>query len=120
MIDTRPALFARMGPAFDKAFGNVDAVFTIAGVERPAVRAILRKWREIDLVEDLGQAVEGTTHLLSVAADKVPGITSQRDSVTIHELDRNGVRTGTSATFEIREHSDDGRAMVRIHLSGDI
>lgn len=120
MIDTRPALFARMGAVFDRAFGNVDAVFTIAGVAGPAVRAILRKWREIDLAEDLGQAVEGTTHLLSVSADKVAGIASQRDSVTIHELDRNGVRTGVSAMFEIRDHSDDGRAMVRLHLSGDI
>lgn len=120
MIDARPALFRRMGAAFEKAFGNVDAVFTIAGVDRPPVRAILRKWREIDLAEDLGQAVEGTTHLLSVAADSVAGLMSQRDSVIIHELDRNGVRTGVSAAFEIRDNSDDGRAMVRIHLSGDI
>ena len=120
MIAARPALFARMGAAFDMAFGNVDAVFTIAGVARPSVRAILRKWREIDLVEDLGQAVEGTTHLLSVAADKVVGLESQRDSVTLHELDPHGMRTGVSAAFEIRDHSDDGRAMARIHLSGDI
>lgn len=120
MINARPALFARMGTAFDAAFGNVDAAFTIDGVARPAVRAILRQWREIDLAEDLGQAVEGTTHLLSLAADKVAGLESQRDSVTIHELDRNGVRTGVTATFEIRDRSDDGRAMVRIHLSGDI
>ncbi|SOC47088.1 hypothetical protein SAMN05892877_1273 [Rhizobium subbaraonis] len=120
MIDARPALFRRMGAAFEKAFGNVDAVFTIAGVDRPPVRAVLRKWREIDLVEDLGQAVEGTTHLMSVSAENVAGLMSQRDSVIIHELDRNGARTGDSAAFEIRDHSDDGRAMVRIHLSGDI
>ncbi|SOC38988.1 hypothetical protein SAMN05892877_105364 [Rhizobium subbaraonis] len=120
MINARPALFAHMGAAFDDAFGNVDAAFTIDGVQRPAVRAILRKWREIDLVDDLGQGVEGTTHLLSVAAGKVSGLESQRDSVIIHELDRNGVRTGVNAAFEIRDHSDDGRAMARIHLSGDI
>ncbi|WP_203226207.1 hypothetical protein [Rhizobium gallicum] len=51
------------------------------------MRAIFRKWRDVDEGEEQGQAVEGTTHLLSVAHSKVPDLVSQRDSVTIFELD---------------------------------
>ncbi|WP_026616387.1 head-tail joining protein [Ensifer aridi] len=105
----RPAMFERMGPKFASAFGNVDAVFTIAGVAQPAVRAILRVWRETDLAEEQDQAVEGTTHLLAVPASKAPGLTSQRDSVTID-----------GATYQVINIDDDARAMLRISLSGDI
>ncbi|MDX3929220.1 MAG: hypothetical protein QHC90_25890 [Shinella sp.] len=119
-MNFRPPLFSDLGEEFAGAFGNVDAQFTIAGVLLPRVRAILRQWRELDLGEEQGQAVEGTTHLLSVAADMVPGLVSQRDSVTIFALDAEGFPTGISTTFEIKNHSDDARAMVRIYLSGDI
>ncbi|WP_322887052.1 head-tail joining protein [Sinorhizobium medicae] len=103
----RPAMFERMGPKFAKAFGNADAVFTVDGVARPAVRVILRVWREIDLAEE--QAVEGTTHLLAVSASTVPGLASQRDSVAI-----GGV------TYQVINIDDDARAMLRISLAGDI
>lgn len=105
----RPEIFARMGPKFARAFGNVDAVFTIEGVVRPKVRGVLRVWREVDLVEEVSQAVEGTTHLLSIAATDAPGLESQRDTVTI-----DGV------TYPIINVEDDARAMLKLFLSGDI
>ncbi|WDZ75454.1 hypothetical protein PWG15_12590 [Ensifer adhaerens] len=106
----RPEIFARMGPKFAKAFGSVDAVFTIAGVVSPkAVRGIFRVWRGVDLVDEADQAVEGTTHVLSVAATDVPGLESQRDTVAI-----DGV------TYPIINVSDDARAMLKLSLSGDI
>jgi len=99
-----------MGPKFAKAFGNVDAVFTIAGVVSPkAVRGIFRVWRDVELMEEVDQAVEGTTHVLSVAATDVPGLESQRDHVTV-----DGV------TYPIINVSDDARAMLKLSLSGDI
>ena len=106
----RPEIFARMGPKFAKAFGNVDAVFTIAGVVSPnAVRGILRVWRDVELMEEVDQAVEGTTHVLSVAAIDVLGLESKRDSVSI-----DGV------AYPIINVSDDARAMLKLSLSGDI
>ncbi|ANK73607.1 hypothetical protein FA04_13850 [Ensifer adhaerens] len=106
----RPEIFARMGSKFAKAFGNVDAVFTIAGVVSPkAVRGILRVWRDVELMEEVDQAVEGTTHLLAVAATDVPGLESRRDTVAI-----DGV------TYPIINVSDDARAMLKLSLSGDI
>lgn len=105
----RPEIFARMGPKFARAFGNVDAVFTIGGVVRPKVRGVLRVWREVDLVEEVSQAVEGTTHFLSIAATDAPGLESQRDTVTI-----DGV------TYPIINVEDDARAMLKLFLSGDI
>ncbi len=108
-MSIRPPIFAEMGPAFADAFGNADAVFTIDGVVRPPVRVILRVWREADLAEEQEQAVEGTTHLLAVAASAVPGLASQRDSVAI-----GGV------TYQVINIDDDARAMFRISLAGDI
>lgn len=119
-MNPRSAIFERMGEAFDRAFGNVDAVFTINGIERPAVRAILRKWRDVEEGEEQGQAVEGTTHLLAVAHSKVQDLVSQRDSVTIFELDVLERRIEPGQIFAIRNHADDARAMLRIYLSGDI
>jgi hypothetical protein len=119
-VNLRPAIFEEMGPQFAETFGNCDAVFTIAGAIMPAVSGILRRWRDLDEAEEGGQSVEGTTHLLSVAAASVPGLASQRDSVTVHELDALGSRTGVSASYQIKNHSDDARAMLRIYLSGDI
>jgi len=116
----RSPIFERMGESFDRAFGNADAVFTINGVALAPVRVIFRQWREVDEGEEQGQSVEGTTHLLAVAHSKVPGLQSQRDSVTVHELDALGSPTGVSATYQIKNHSDDARAMLRIYLSGDI
>jgi hypothetical protein len=116
----RPSLFEETGEDFVGAFGNVDAVFTVDGADQPAVRAILRQWRDIDEAEEQGQAVEGTTHVLAVAASSVTGLVSQRDSVTVYELDDDGNRTGISSAFDIRNHSNDARAMLRIQLSGDI
>lgn len=105
----RPEIFARMGPKFARSFGNVDAVLTIAGVARPKVRGALRVWREVDLVEEVSQAVEGSTHVLSIAATDAPGLESQRDTVTI-----DGV------TYPIINVEDDARAMLKLFLSGDI
>lgn len=109
-MSRRPDVFSRMGPKFAKAFGNVDTVFTINGVAGPkAVRGILRVWRDVELMEEVDQAVEGTTHVLSVAATDVPGLESKRDSVSI-----DGV------TYPIINVSDDARAMLKLSLSGDI
>ncbi|UTV37640.1 hypothetical protein MYG64_04805 [Ensifer adhaerens] len=109
-MSRRPEPFARMGPKFARAFGNVAAVFTIDGVVSPkAVRGIFRVWRGVDLVDEADQAVEGTTHVLSVAAADVPGLESQRDHVTF-----DGV------TYPIINVSDDARAMLKLSLSGDI
>ena len=107
-------------PEFVRAFGNAEAVFTVDGSDRPPVRCILRQWRDTDLAEDMGQAVEGTTHLLSVAAAQVPNLVSQRDSVTVFVTDRNGARIDDGTHYEIKTHEDDGRAMLRIFLTGDI
>ncbi|KSV64060.1 hypothetical protein N185_35420 [Sinorhizobium sp. GW3] len=99
-----------MGPKFARAFGNVDAVFTINGVASPRpVRGILRVWRDVELMDEVDQAVEGTTHVLSVAGTDVPGLESKRDSVSI-----DGV------TYPIINVSDDARAMLKLSLSGDI
>ena len=109
-MSRRPEPFARMGPKFARAFGNVDALFTISGVVGPkAVRGILRVWRDVELMEEVAQAVEGTTHVLSVAATDVLGLESKRDSVSI-----DGV------TYPIINVSDDARAMLKLSLSGDI
>lgn len=119
-MNLRPAVFERMGESFSRAFGNVDAVFTIDGEVRPAVRAILRQWRDVEESEELGQSVEGTTHLLSVASSMVPGLVSQRDSVSIFVTDRAGNRVDDGAEFAVKNHADDGRAMLKIYLTGDI
>lgn len=116
----RPTLFQRMGPGFVRAFGNVDCEFVIAGAARPTVRGILRQWRETDLASEGMQAVEGTTHLLSVAALDAPGLRSQRDSVTVFVTGAGGVRLDAGQTFGVASHEDDGRAMLKIQLSGDI
>jgi hypothetical protein len=109
MIPPRPAAFAGMADAFTSALGNVDAVFTIDGIPGQPVRAILRQRRDIDMVEDAGQSVEGTVHTLAVDALLVAGITSNRDTVTI-----DGV------VFGIGNRIDDGRAMMRFVLDGNI
>ncbi len=109
-MSRRPSLFAGMGAEFSDTFGNVDAVFTINGVVSPkVVRGIFRVWRGVDLVDEADQAVEGTTHVLSIAATDVPGLESQRDTVVI-----DGV------AYPIINVSDDARAMLKLSLSGDI
>ncbi len=105
----RPAAFERMAGSFQRAFGNVDAIFTIDGVRGDRVRAILRQRREDDLAEDGTVGVEGMTHVLSVPAETVQGIASQWDSV---EID--------GRTYGIGNRVDDGRAMMRFLLSGNI
>lgn len=109
MTIPRPALFSRMGAAFQRAFGNADAVFTIDGVAGEPVRVILRQMRADDLVEEAGIAVEGTVHTMSVPVESVPGITSGRDHVVID-----------SVTYGIGQRVDDGRSMARFILDGDI
>ncbi|WP_404862074.1 hypothetical protein [Georhizobium sp. MAB10] len=110
MIPPRPTVFDGMGAAITAAFGNVDAVFTIDGVSQPAVRALLRQRRDIDLGDEGGQAIEGTRHTLAVDARllAVPPVTG-RDSVTISGI-----------TYRIGNRLDDGRAMLRFILDGDI
>lgn len=119
-MSLRPSIFEALGPQFADAFGNCDAVFTVNGVALPAARGILRQWRDVNQMEEAGQDVEGTTHLLSVAAMSVTGLTSQRDSVTIFMTSETGARLDQGRTFEVKNHSDDARAMLRIYLSGDL
>ncbi|AMM84827.1 hypothetical protein [Martelella sp. AD-3] len=107
----RPAIFAGMGEAFAGTFGNVDCRFTIAGVGLPdPVRGILRQKRELELADEFGrQDVEAITHVLSVPVSGLEELEGERDSVAID---------GT--TYGIRNVTDDGRAMLKIWLRGDI
>lgn len=102
MID-RPARFARMGAAFSRAFGNADGVFRINGVSGEPVRIIARKQQLLDVAEESGQDVEATMDSVSVSALAVPGLTSQRDAVTIDGI-----------LYSIRNIEDDGRAMLKL------
>lgn len=102
MID-RPARFARMGAAFGRAFGNADGIFRINGVTGQPVRIIARKQRALNITEEGDQDVEAVLDSVSVQALAVPGLTSQRDAVTI-----DGVLYG------IRNIEDDGRAMLKL------
>jgi len=119
-VSLRPAIFEEMGSQFADAFGNCDCLFEVNGVALIPVRGILRRWRDVDQSEESGQSAEGTTHSLSVAAVSVPGLVSQRDSVTIFMTDDAGVRIDAGTLYEIKNHADDARAMLRIYLSGDI
>ena len=55
------------------------------------------------------QDVEAITHVLSVSASGLETLESERDSVTI-----NG------EAYLIANHTDDGRAMIKLHLKGEI
>ena len=107
----RPAAFSGMGSAFAGAFGNVDCRFTIDGVSlQDTVRGILRQKRELGLADEYGrQDVEAVTHVLSVPATDLEALESERDQVEIE---------GT--IYGIRNVTDDGRAMMKIWLRGDI
>ncbi|AMM84247.1 hypothetical protein [Martelella sp. AD-3] len=107
----RPAIFAGMGEAFAGTFGNVDCRFTIAGVVlADPVRGILRQKRELELADEFGrQDVEAITHVLSVPAAGLEELEGERDSVTID---------GTA--YGIRNVTDDGRAILKVWLRGDI
>lgn len=98
-----------MAGDFTSAFGNVDVTPVVDGVEQTPVRGILRQAREMDLMDEVGPAIEGVTHRLSIAAEAAAGLKTGRDSVLI---------VGTS--YDIRARSDDGRAMARLYLKGDI
>lgn len=102
MID-RPERFARMGAAFGRAFGNADGIFRINGVTGQPVRIIARKQRALNIAEESDQDVEALLDSVSVHAVAVPGLTSQRDAVTI-----DGV------LYSIRNIEDDGRAMLKL------
>jgi len=105
----RPNRFQKMGSAFSRAFGNAEAIFTIDGVQRPPVRIILRNGVSLDIGEEQGQDVEAKTYSLSVAAADVAGLTSLRDTMMFE-----------GNTYGIRNHDDDGHAMMRIFVMGDI
>lgn len=119
-MSLRPAIFEEIGSQFADALGNCDCVFTVGGLALIPCRGILRRFRDIEQSEEAGQDVEGTTHSLSVAAVSVPGLVSQRDTVTVYVTDDAGVRTGEVMLFTIKNHTDDARAMLRIYLAGDI
>lgn len=99
----RPRLFAEVGQQFADAFGNCDGVFTIAGVVGDPVRVIARQVRVTNEVEESGHGVEAAIDSVSVAAVDVPGLTSQRDAVTID-----------GHLYLIRNIEDDGRAMLKL------
>ncbi|MET3602175.1 head-tail joining protein [Martelella mangrovi] len=107
----RPAIFAGMGEAFAGTFGNVDCLFTVDGIALPdPVRGILRQKRELELADAFGrQDVEAVTHVLSVPATGLEDLESERDTVTIG---------GT--VYDICNVTDDGRAMLKVWLRGDI
>lgn len=110
-ITYRPAIFADLGASFVDNFGNVDVVPVIDGQQKTAVRGILRQFREADLADPFGQSVEGVTHKLSLdaSASSLDGMQSDRDSVIINEV-----------AYAIRSFEDDGRAMLRLLLTGEI
>lgn len=106
----RPPLFEGMGHAFTGALGNVDALFIVNGVQLPKpVTVILRQRRDIGLAEEAGQSVEGTYHTMAVDAALVPELVSGRDRVIIQ-----------GEAFTIGNRLDDGRAMLRFVLDGNI
>jgi hypothetical protein len=105
----RPTRFQKMGSAFSRAFGNADAIFTIDGVQGLPVRIILRNGVSLDVADEQGQDIEAKTYSLSVAAADVIGLASLRDSMTFE-----------GNTYSIRNHDDDGHAMLRIFVTGDI
>lgn len=105
----RPSAFSAMGGAFTGAFGNVDVTPIVDGEDQATVRGILRQVRETDLMEETGHAVEGVTHRLSLAAEDAATLVSGTDRMRI-----GGV------TYDIRSVADDGRAMTKFLLSGDI
>ena len=98
-----------MSGAFTAALGNVDVIPIVDGVDQATVRGILRQVREIDLVEEAAQAVEGVTHKLSISAEAADELKTGRDSVRIG---------GTE--YAVRARGEDGRAMARLYLTGDI
>ena len=107
----RPAAFCGMGPAFAATFGNVDCRFTVDGEVQPETcRGILRQKRELELADEYGrQDVEAVTHVLSVPATGLEALESERDQV---EID--------GEAYAIHNLTDDGRAMLKIWLRGDI
>jgi hypothetical protein len=111
----RPAIFAELGPRFAEAFGNASCVFTIAGVAGAPVRGIVRQERVADLGGEGGQRVEGTRHRLSVPPSFCPGLTSDRDSVSVTADGET-----TARAFGVGNIEDDGRAMLVVVLDGDI
>lgn len=105
----RPTIFQKMGPAFSRAFGNATAIFTIGGVPGPSVPIILRNGRDLDEGDEQGQGLEVRTYSLGVAAVHAPGLTSQRDTLLFD-----------GKVYSVRNHIDDGHAMLRIFVTGDI
>lgn len=105
----RPTLFGALGDDFSDTFGNVDVTPVVGGVGQSVVRGILRQVREMDLIDDRGVAVEGVTHSLALAAAAGEMLVSGRDSVVI-----DGV------IYPVRTKLDDGRAMIKLYLKGDV
>ncbi len=105
----RPTRFQKMGSAFSRALSNAEAIFTIDGVQSLPVRIILRNGVSLDVGEEQGQDIEAKTYSLAVAAADVAGLTSLRDSMTFE-----------GNIYRIRNHDDDGHAMMRIFVTGDI
>ena len=101
--------FARMGEAFSRRLGNIRASFRIAGTVGDPVAVIVRQTREPGEVEEFGQSVEAVSQSVSVAAALVPGLQSQRDAMII-----------AANIYPIRNISDDGRAMLRLTIEGDL
>lgn len=110
-IQARPGLFSGLAADFLGDLANVDVTFTIDGNLQPgSARGILRQARETDLADQgYGVAIEGITHRLSLAASDAEALQSGRDRVTI---------AGT--TYTVRAIADDGRAMVKLLLGGDV
>lgn len=102
----RPRIFEEMASQFSDAFGNCDAVFTIDGVAGAPVRVIARTTVNSEMAEESGHAVEAAIDDVRVAATSVPGLTSQRDTMTIGPK-----------TYGIGNIDDDGRAMLKLTLT---
>lgn len=111
---SRPAIFSEMADAFVSGLGNVEARITI-GDSTVALRGILRKVREGDLLDVEGMGLEGISYSFAASGTALDGV-RQKDTITILSSD-DGQETGK--VFVVAGHVDDGRAMKRLLLHED-
>ncbi|MEP2977964.1 MAG: hypothetical protein ABJO86_00675 [Lentilitoribacter sp.] len=109
-ITNRPSPFSEMADEFLNAFSNVDIYLIVGGVKADApIRAILRQVRDDEDHIEAGVVVEGVSHIVSISALAAGGLKNNRDAIELN---------GT--TYKLKSKKDDGRAMVRLGLEGDL
>lgn len=109
-IINRPSMFSGMADEFLDELSNVDLYLIVNGVKADAtIRGILRQARDDEDHIEAGVVVEGLSHVLSISAIAATDLLADRDSIELN---------GT--TYNLKTKKDDGRAMVRLGLEGDL